>query len=114
MECKPAHRVLAHERSFSPLHRDLFLIFDAKDRIIVACVGPPDTAAWPAVQSAAFEAFNAERERADFADEECDHRRGQFPAINVGISMGTGPSHPGVLRHGKHTGMVERLLWSLA
>ena len=91
-------------------YSDLLLIIDGKDRIIGACVGPPDVAAWPEVQRAAFDKLNAERERAQFSSKEADHRRGQFPAVNIGISMGTGPSHPGVLKLGKHTEMVARLV----
>ena len=91
-------------------YRELLLIFDSKDRVIGACVGPPDIAEWPAVHCAAFEKANAEREQATFAKEEHKHRRGRFPAINVGISMGTGPSHPGVLELGDHTGIAERLV----
>lgn len=92
------------------LRSNLLLIFDAQDRVIGACVGPPDVAAWPAVHQAAFERLNTEGERAHFTKDERVHRRGRFPAINAGISMGTGPSHPGVLDLGKHTEMVARLL----
>lgn len=86
------------------------LIFDAKDRVIGACVGPPDAAAWPEVHRRAFEKLSAEGARAHFAKNERIHRRGRFPAINVGVSMGTGPSKPGNLHLGQHAEMVERLL----
>ncbi len=91
-------------------YRKLLLIFDSKDRVIGACVGPPDVAEWPEVHRAAFEKVNAEREQATFTKDERKHRRGRFPAINVGISMGMGPDRPGVLELGSHTGMAERLV----
>ena len=91
-------------------YSELLLIFDSEDCIIGACVGPPDVAEWPDVHRAVFEKVNAEREQATFAKEERKHRRGRFPAINVGISMGTGPSHPGVLELGSHSDMAERLV----
>lgn len=86
------------------------LIFDSKDRVIGACVGPPDVAQWPGVHQRAFQKLNTEAAQAQFAKSERTHRRGRFPAINVGISMGMGPTHPDNLKLGKHAGMVERLL----
>lgn len=110
MACKPIHSRLFGPILTAAFYRDLLLIFDAKDRVIGACVGPPDVVGWPAVHQAAFEKLNAEGERAHFTKGERVHRRGRFPAINVGISMGTGPSHPGNLQLGNHAKMVARLL----
>lgn len=100
----------ASSSTLTACFRATLLIFDAQDRVIGACVGPPDAAQWPDVHRRAFEKLSAEAAHAHFARKERIHRRGRFPAINVGISMGMGPSDPSNLDLGKHAAMVERLL----
>ena len=41
---------------------------------------------------------------------ELHHRRGAFPAINVGISYGQGPKRPHNLDNGPHSELIQDLL----
>ncbi|KAF5377194.1 hypothetical protein D9615_006459 [Tricholomella constricta] len=58
----------------------------------------------------AYEAIMEEGRRANFSDAEHNHRRGNFPAINVGVTMAPGAAHPTNLGLGPHKGMAQRLL----
>ncbi|TFK76059.1 hypothetical protein BDN72DRAFT_867771 [Pluteus cervinus] len=51
-----------------------------------------------------------EGEAADFHKKEKDHRRGVFPAINIGVTHGKGTPHPIQLSAGTHSAMMRRLL----
>lgn len=46
---------------------------------------------------------------ARFKPEERHHRRGNFPALNVGITYGKGTKSPVNLRHDRHGEMLKRL-----
>ena len=51
-----------------------------------------------------------EGEEASFIQEELVHRRGSFPAVNVGIVLGPGATLPSRRRVNGHNNMVDRLL----
>ncbi|KAG6809367.1 hypothetical protein H0H92_000528 [Tricholoma furcatifolium] len=58
----------------------------------------------------AFDAMRDEGNKADFSFRETHHCRGDFPAINVGVTMGHGATYPTNLSTGPHTEMMSRLL----
>lgn len=45
-----------------------------------------------------------------FCDKETSHRRGKYPNVGFGISLGNGQRTPGHLRLGKHAGFVDKIL----
>lgn len=57
----------------------------------------------------AFEAISRAGESANFRPEEKRHRRGCFPAINVGVSHGNGTTAPCQLSNGPHELMLSGL-----
>ncbi|KAF8073678.1 hypothetical protein FPV67DRAFT_1410146 [Lyophyllum atratum] len=58
----------------------------------------------------AYEAMMYEGQEAHFTAAELNHRRGDFPAVNVGITMGLGATYPTNLGVGTHADMLKRLL----
>ncbi|KAG6835061.1 hypothetical protein H0H93_005200 [Arthromyces matolae] len=57
-----------------------------------------------------FDAIKEEGIAAGFTASGEEHCRGNFPAVNVGITMGYGATYPTNLSTGSHTAMMERLL----
>ncbi|KAG6808241.1 hypothetical protein H0H92_004757 [Tricholoma furcatifolium] len=66
--------------------------------------------AWLDSCQTAFDAMKDEGRKADFSFQETHHCRGDFPAVNVGITMGHGATYPTNLSNGSHTEMMSRLL----
>ncbi|KAG6836243.1 hypothetical protein H0H93_009893 [Arthromyces matolae] len=80
-------------------------------RVFAVLVGQvANDTSWLASCERAFEAIQEEGSREDFLEAETRHCRGDFPAINVGITMGYGATYPTNLSRGIHTEMLNRLL----
>ena len=47
-----------------------------------------------------------------FQEGEVSHKRGEYPALNVGVSFGHGPQKPHNLDTGEHSSMLDGLLQS--
>lgn len=74
---------LAYARSPIPLLDDVA-------RIIGVCSGRPKAADWGDVNRSASSAIAAARALCNFPDGCTDHRRGDFPAMAIGVSYGGG------------------------
>ena len=57
-----------------------------------------------------FHRIYNEGRRERFSQSECNHPRGAFPAINVGMTHGKGTIQPVNLNNVNHSAMVQRLL----
>lgn len=73
-------------------------------------VGQPKDTNYAAAADAAFESIIEEGKAASFTPKESAHRRGAFPAINVGVTHGKGTLAPVYLNNNRHAQMIERLL----
>ncbi len=85
-------------------------ILDQLKRVVAVLVSRPKDPSYDAAASRVFEKMAQEGESATFALKEMSHRRGSFPAINVGISLGPGDRVPRRVGVGNHDEMVQRLL----
>ncbi|KAF9470948.1 hypothetical protein BDN70DRAFT_820656 [Pholiota conissans] len=74
-------------------------ILDAFGRIIAVPAGRPNDKDWDVVRCGAAGAVDKCRKRCRFPKKSRVHRRGKFPALNVGISYGGGQKKPGNLYH---------------
>ncbi|KAG6905726.1 hypothetical protein DXG01_001100 [Tephrocybe rancida] len=85
--------------------------FVSKDgRVFAVCVGQPSDPTYAEACQRAYELMAEEGRCADFTDPEIHHKRGDFPAINVGVTMGIGATYPTNLAAGNHSGMLRRFL----
>jgi hypothetical protein len=75
-------------------------------------VGSPDDPTFYKACLRFFHAVMLEGSNASFSKAECDHLRGKFPALNVGVTHGKGTSQPINLNNGSHTEMLQKLLGS--
>lgn len=66
------------------------LIVDADDFIIGLLGGMPGDPNWDTVQLNASDAIDTTRAQLKFESKDLHHRRGNFPALGVGISHGGG------------------------
>lgn len=73
-------------------------------------VGSPDDPTFDRTCCRFFNAVKFEGSNTSFSRAECDHLRGKFPALNVGVTHGKGTSQPLNINNGSHTEMLERLL----
>jgi hypothetical protein len=64
-------------------------ILDPEGRIIAALVGQPEEA-WEEVNEGLSDAIREARAQCDFSKKDKKHRRGNFPAMAVGVSFGGG------------------------
>lgn len=87
-----------------------FPIVDSDGRIIAVLVGQPRDERYKQSADAVFDLLTEERETAVFDDHETQHRRGNFPVLNVGVTHGTGTQAPVYLNNQRHAEMAERLL----
>ncbi|KAJ7124030.1 hypothetical protein C8R43DRAFT_899244, partial [Mycena crocata] len=85
-------------------------IVDSKSRIVAVLAGQPRDPTYAADATAAYHAILDERKRAQFSAKASTHRRGPFPALNVGLSYGKGQRIPGYLRNGHHAALLQRLI----
>lgn len=96
------------------------VLLDSEDRVIVVLAGQPSSEAdptWsPSVVKAAGDAMQDACSSNNFSEEQSNHRRGQYPAVSVGISFGGGQQLPGnlVITSLAHKAMVARLLSNTA
>ncbi|KAG6824927.1 hypothetical protein H0H92_005376 [Tricholoma furcatifolium] len=58
----------------------------------------------------AYDAMAEEGQRVNFLESELHHKRGNYPAVNVGVTMGLGATYPTNLSTGSHSQMMNRLL----
>ncbi|KAG6815570.1 hypothetical protein H0H93_009451 [Arthromyces matolae] len=79
-------------------------------RVFLVLVGMPDDPTYISSCEQAYSAMSKEGSCAEFSDAEKEHKRGPFPAKNVGVTMGLGATYPTNLQCGAHKDMLERLL----
>ncbi|KZP13563.1 hypothetical protein FIBSPDRAFT_753265 [Athelia psychrophila] len=86
-------------------------LLDDVARIIGVCSGRPRATDWGNVTRSASSAIAAARAQLNFPDGSTDHRRGQFPAMAIGVSYGGGQQVPGNLVHSNNNrAVLEGLL----
>ncbi|KAK7433538.1 hypothetical protein VKT23_020740 [Stygiomarasmius scandens] len=89
-------------------------IVDSGDRIFGALVEkPPNDPDWQSVQQDAADALEANRGHLHLSQEQMDHRRGPFPAVSRGNSMGGGQKYPKPLEESASNKRVVEHLVSL-
>jgi hypothetical protein len=69
-------------------------IFDASGRLIAVLVGCPDDENWEFVNVGAAQALEDARPQCSFSPKSLKHRRGTYPALSTGISIGNGQKTP--------------------
>lgn len=85
-------------------------IVDKKKRVVAVLAGQPKDAGYATATDAAFLSIIKEGDAASFHPKETHHRRGAFPAINVGVTHGKGTKSPVYLNNHQHGPMMDRLL----
>ncbi|KAG6887199.1 hypothetical protein C0992_000144 [Termitomyces sp. T32_za158] len=87
-------------------------IICSKGRIFAVLVGQPNPeTGYNETCHLAYEAIMKEGSSAYFNEAEIHHCRGNFPAVNVGVTMGLGATYPTNLNfEGPHAEMLNRLL----
>lgn len=91
-------------------NREARPIVDKNNRIFAVLAGQQNDSSYADAADEALELIMLEGEQAAFARGEKSHRRGQFPALAVGISYGKGQTQPMNLRNGVHAAMLQRLV----
>ncbi len=94
-------------------HSDPRPIVDNKGRIVAVIVGQPHDTSYSAACMGAHDEIMREGAAANFR-KASSHRRGHFPAVNVGISYGKGQRVPSHLQNGVLAAVVNRLVGSEA
>lgn len=84
-------------------------LLDHQNRIFTVAVGQPRDGNYAESARRAHSLILEEGRSARFKPEERHHRRGHFPALNVGITYGKGTKSPVNLRHDRHSEMLKRL-----
>ncbi|KAG6809398.1 hypothetical protein H0H92_000408 [Tricholoma furcatifolium] len=85
-------------------------IVSKEGRIFAVLAGQPGTPGYRAAHRAAYEAMIEAAAKADFKQGDIRHKRGDFPVINVGVTMGLGATYPTNLATGRHKEMMDNLL----
>ncbi|KAJ7077508.1 hypothetical protein B0H15DRAFT_743670, partial [Mycena belliarum] len=85
-------------------------IVDAHGRIIAVLAGQPRDPKYSEAVSAAFRSMLLARQEWRFPASMSQHRRGPFPAINVGLSYSKGQRIPLQLNGGEHAVLIRQLL----
>lgn len=65
-------------------------IIDAGERVVSALAGQPNDPQWANVSDSAADDVREAGDACVFSDEQLEHRRGEFPALAVGVSFGGG------------------------
>ncbi|KAJ3502793.1 hypothetical protein NLJ89_g8723 [Agrocybe chaxingu] len=86
------------------------LVAGDEKKVFGAVVGQPKGDSWREAVEAVTQLMLKEGAQANFAHKEQHHRRGHFPATNVGTTHSQSSEEPFNLNNGQHSGMVERLL----
>ncbi|KAF8076820.1 hypothetical protein FPV67DRAFT_1406050 [Lyophyllum atratum] len=81
----------------------------SEDRVFGCAVGRPQDPTFEKSCQLAYEAIMEEGRNTAFSYAEINHRRGSFPAVNVGVTMGPGARYPTNLKP-RHADMLSRLL----
>ncbi|KAG6895723.1 hypothetical protein C0992_013012 [Termitomyces sp. T32_za158] len=82
----------------------------SEGRVFAVLVGQPQKSEYAESCKLAYEAIMQEGRSAQFSDKEIHHCRGDFPAVNVGVTMGFGATYPTNLSSAAHSDMIQRLL----
>ena len=70
---------------------------------------PPDQGSYPQAGEAVLDPILREGNAAYFKDDERRHRRGEFPALNFGVTHGNGTTEPINLNNDNHDAMIRRI-----
>jgi hypothetical protein len=89
-----------------------FPIVDAKDRVVAVCAGQPNDPEYGKCCDQFSKLLAAEGKGAALGEVKNSHKRGAFPAINVGIYHGQGTKKPVNLNCKQHSAFVQDLLKS--
>lgn len=68
---------------------------------------PPDQISYIQAGNAVLGTILRQGKLASFSEDELDHRRGKFPALNFGVMHGYGTMHPVNLSNGSHDTMIR-------
>ncbi|KAG6830764.1 hypothetical protein H0H92_014845 [Tricholoma furcatifolium] len=85
-------------------------ILSKEGRVVAVLAGQPDTPGYRSAHHAAYEAMMEAAAQEDFKETDIHHKRGKFPVVNVGVTMGLGATYPTNLATGRHTEMMDNLL----
>ncbi|KAF9529559.1 hypothetical protein CPB83DRAFT_852309 [Crepidotus variabilis] len=85
-------------------------VLDSLKRVAVVLVGKINQESYQNATKEVFEGMEACGASAYFSDSESKHKRGKFPAVNVGISLGPGGTKPMRVSVGGHGPMMQRLI----
>ncbi|RDB20133.1 hypothetical protein Hypma_012874 [Hypsizygus marmoreus] len=85
-------------------------LLDDNGTVLAALVGQPPDPSFRRAARRAFETLMREGQAAGFRREEMSSRRGQFAALNVGVTYGNRTTQPVTLNDHEHADMVSRLL----
>ncbi|KAF8054768.1 hypothetical protein FPV67DRAFT_1460189 [Lyophyllum atratum] len=69
-------------------------LLDRENRVFSVLVGRPDDESYAAAATQAYDALSRFAQDANFTAAERKHRRGAFPAVNVGVHHGKGTPQP--------------------
>ncbi|KAK0482950.1 hypothetical protein EDD18DRAFT_1084577, partial [Armillaria luteobubalina] len=89
-------------------------IVDREGRIVAVMAGQPHDPSYSAACMEVHDAILREGAAANFCKPSTSHRRGDFPAVNVGISYGKGQRVPSRLQNGALAAIINRLVGSEA
>ncbi|KAF5367628.1 hypothetical protein D9615_010589 [Tricholomella constricta] len=89
--------------------KDMPLI-DSEGRIIAVLVGQPNDSGYAQAVAAVYDAMACEAQATTFHQRDANHRRGDFPALNVGVTYGKGTIKPVTINNHGYSEMVSRLL----
>ncbi|TFK16345.1 hypothetical protein FA15DRAFT_607535 [Coprinopsis marcescibilis] len=93
-----------------PFSASIAIVDPTTQQVFAVCTEKPDDPAFEEAHQAAYRAMDKARGGALFKEVELSHKRGEFPAVNVGVSFGHGPQQPHNLDVGKHGDMLDSLL----
>ncbi|KAJ3573616.1 hypothetical protein NP233_g2316 [Leucocoprinus birnbaumii] len=91
-------------------------LIDTEGVVFGVLAGRPNDDQWLRASERLYEAMSSEASNANFADESqhhpkiLHHGRGDFPAINAGITPGQGSKFPHMVNLGIYEDMIERLI----
>jgi hypothetical protein len=85
-------------------------ITDRTGARIAVLAGRPDDIDFRKACADAYNAIQIEGAQIKFEDDQLRHKRGDFPAVNIGVSHGGGTKEPTNLNVGRAAGAAERLL----
>ncbi|KAF5366491.1 hypothetical protein D9615_005847 [Tricholomella constricta] len=85
-------------------------LLDSLGSVIAVLVGQPRDESYRRAVDAAYASIAREGATASFNRADAQHKRGSFPAINVGVTHGKGTTSPVTLNNHEHKAMAARLL----